>query len=469
MKIVKLTSLGEMRTYSPQMAAPYHNYILNNKVHANSHAVAYCLIAYRCLWLKAHYPAEWWATVMSWCDTKKLDRFMNSARSEDVKFGNIDVKRLSKNFTVVDGVVTPGLLGIKKVGESLAAPYIDDQDQHYESIDDFIEKRGKKHEPKPGVTPTKPKPNSTNKVIMERLIKLGAFRHIHENARATWLWYSYFYGDMDNGTIKKEFPELYIPELNINKTIEKILLDRQWNEKTIEAEKMRQIAEFKAMYPKRNKIPAKIANFKPVIAKAQTLRDTVMAMVKDYTITDLLAFEKEYLGYYWHSPTERYDLNKANSIANAKKVYKVMQAIEDLEDKGIIMLINAATKTTDKSKIEKIKSKMEEILTGEEAWAVNRYISTRGRIMIEGAISNIQEAKTKSGSRMCRLVVTDGKDETMLMLWEQTIKTFGVFDKDNGWKIGTGIRADVRYDMVRNSFTLANNISIALANPKSSD
>ena len=48
------------------MRSKYHNYLTstnNEVIHQNSHAVGYINISYRCLWLKTHFPAEWWAAV----------------------------------------------------------------------------------------------------------------------------------------------------------------------------------------------------------------------------------------------------------------------------------------------------------------------------------------------------------------------------------------------------------------------
>lgn len=291
MKIVEVKSLGLQQTYSPEMASKQHNYITasSNAIHKNSHSVAYSLVAYRCLYLKTYYPSEWWATVMSRCDRKKLTRFMEVARSENVKFGIFDPNHLTDGFVVLkndkgEDYVSPGLLGVKGV-KSKAQQYAGIG--NYQNIDEFIEAKGK------------------HKTTMERLIKLGTFTRFkgHENIKATWMWYQYQYSK----------------DSKIRADIKELLLTRQnWNDQTIKEEIERQAKEFKLLYPKR-KIPTKILNWKP---KPDDSRDNILALYKDdYSIKELLEFEKEYLGYYLRSPLDMYKLNGL-TIANAKKTYK---------------------------------------------------------------------------------------------------------------------------------------------------
>ena len=66
-------------------------------------------------------------------------------------------------------------------------------------------------------------------------------------------------------------------------------------------------------------------------------------------------------------------------------------------------------------------------------------------------ITSVEIAKTKNGSTMCKLTVTDGVQNILLIVWEQALRTF-----DN--KVlteGVGISAPVEYDEKRRSFNLA--------------
>lgn len=271
-----------------------------------SHATAYIIVAQRCLYLKAYYPAEWWAAVMSDCDTLKLAKYMGNARAEGVQFGSIDCDKLTLKFSVNGEVVTPGLTSIKnmdgKMAETMAANH-----SVYTDIDDFIAKNGK------------------GKIVCERLIKLGAFDKKHTNRKATWLWYQYEYGTDDDS---KEMRKL-------------IKCAYAWPLAAIEAERQRQAKEFYAQYPKRKVLPPKIAKWTPktpwpkaelklpdaydeaaweIAKNMQLTREQVMAITPgDFNLEELLTFERAYLGYTCHSPMDLYVHDTEASIASAKE------------------------------------------------------------------------------------------------------------------------------------------------------
>src|SRR5205814_2837666 len=83
-----------------------------------SHAACYALIAYRTAWLKANYPAEYMAALISSVmDTKdKVPFFV--ARCEEMGIGILppDVNLSDHEFIVVEGNVRFGLDAVKGVG-----------------------------------------------------------------------------------------------------------------------------------------------------------------------------------------------------------------------------------------------------------------------------------------------------------------------------------------------------------------
>ena len=277
-----------------------------------SHATAYIVVAHRCLWLKAYFPAEWWAAVMSYCDNDRLGRYIGCARVDGVKFGAFDVDYLTKNFTIVDGVdkdgdpikmVAPGIASIKGIGGT--ADHILESANTYTDIDDFVAKCGK------------------SKTICEALIKLGAFDKKHANRKATWSWYQYTYGsDDDSKALKKRIKCAF-----------------GWPKDEITKERDRQLAEYFVQYPNRKTIPAKLKNWLPKVPFKRTeyklpdvyseemylfaknieiTRDQVMSLFKnDYTLKEKLACEKEYLGYHFNSPMGMFK-HSDQTIAKAK-------------------------------------------------------------------------------------------------------------------------------------------------------
>lgn len=248
-----------------------------------SHSTSYIMIAWFTAWFKVHFAPEWWASVLSKCDPKPRAKYMNVARSEGINFGNINVESMSAKFSVDPTTlsITPGLLGMKGLGEkSLAKVQMEGK---YSNIDEFIAANGR------------------SKILMQRLILLGAFKKYHNNVKATWMWYLYNYAGSDEETKKiREYVK------------EKLSISDEENQKLKEI----QIAAFKKEYPKR-KIPNKILNYRK---KIDDDRESVMALFPDdYTNEDILRFEKQFLGYHWSNPLGMYKVDEYNTIANAKK------------------------------------------------------------------------------------------------------------------------------------------------------
>ena len=83
-----------------------------------SHAACYALIAYRTAWLKANYPAEYMAALISSVmDTKdKVPFFVNQAEAMGIEILPPDVNESDHEFMVVEGNIRFGLDAVKGVG-----------------------------------------------------------------------------------------------------------------------------------------------------------------------------------------------------------------------------------------------------------------------------------------------------------------------------------------------------------------
>ena len=84
-----------------------------------SHAVAYSVLSYQTAWLKAHYPAEFLAALLSSeiGDTDNVVRYINEARELGLEVLPPDVNESGFKFTVVaDRRIRFGLGAIKNVG-----------------------------------------------------------------------------------------------------------------------------------------------------------------------------------------------------------------------------------------------------------------------------------------------------------------------------------------------------------------
>ncbi len=294
-----------------------------------SHSISYCLVSYATAWLKTYFAPEWWTALMSDCHPDKLIRYMEVARSESwqpaeitycgnyrgnckkltkVEFGTLNINRLTTKFSVTGDIVNQGLIGVKGIGEKAAEIFQGEGD--YKDVDEFVAGDGKR-----------------SKIVMERLIKLGAFKHLHSNSKALWLWYQYKYC---SGCSKQEIKQ-------------KLLEAENWTEANIAKEIERWANEYKRNYPKRHKVPNKITKWRP---KPNDSREKVMALVKnDFSLKERLSFQKQFLGYWLEMPLDMYICSGNRNIARAKVLAKkkTVQAVVE----GVIIDINEGTTKTD--------------------------------------------------------------------------------------------------------------------------
>jgi DNA polymerase-3 subunit alpha len=86
-----------------------------------SHSVAYSIISYHTAWLKAHYPADFMAALLSAMigDTDSVVKYINEAREIGIDVLPPDVNESGYKFTVIeDKKIRFGLGGIRNIGRS---------------------------------------------------------------------------------------------------------------------------------------------------------------------------------------------------------------------------------------------------------------------------------------------------------------------------------------------------------------
>jgi len=139
-----------------------------------SHAACYALISYRTAWLKANYPAEYMAALISSVmDTKdKVPFFVNQAESMGIEILPPDVNLSDHEFVVVEGNIRFGLDAVKGVGYAAVEAIKTARDERsgdeaagrgsgpFTSLWDFCERVDGR---------------AVNKKAIEALIKCGAF------------------------------------------------------------------------------------------------------------------------------------------------------------------------------------------------------------------------------------------------------------------------------------------------------
>ncbi len=129
-----------------------------------SHAAAYAVVCYHTGYLKAHYPTEFMAALMTsdMGNQDKIVGYFTECRDLGIKVLGPDVNQSRKNFAVVDGAIRFGLAAIKNVGEGAVESVLEVRAETgpFQSFFDFC-RRVDLHK--------------VNKRMLEGLIKAGAF------------------------------------------------------------------------------------------------------------------------------------------------------------------------------------------------------------------------------------------------------------------------------------------------------
>ena len=136
-----------------------------------SHSVGYALIAYQTAWLKAHFPSEFMASVMS-CDlgnTDSIQVFVDDCRNIGLNILKPDVNKSSYRFEDIDSsTILYGLGAIKGIGESLVEKIVLEREKkEYKDLFDFCIRVGF---------------NRVNKRILTALIGSGAMDCLGERS-----------------------------------------------------------------------------------------------------------------------------------------------------------------------------------------------------------------------------------------------------------------------------------------------
>ncbi|MFP4073718.1 MAG: DNA polymerase III subunit alpha, partial [Actinomycetota bacterium] len=128
-----------------------------------SHAAGYGLVAYQTAYLKAHYPAEYLASLLT-ATKRDKDRtaiYLNECRQMGIEVLVPDVNESESDFTVRDRRIRFGLSAVRNVGEGVVEKIAEArEDGPFESFLDFVDRVDI---------------SALNRRTVESLIKAGAF------------------------------------------------------------------------------------------------------------------------------------------------------------------------------------------------------------------------------------------------------------------------------------------------------
>lgn len=145
---------------------PFAGYAFNK-----AHAVCYAFVAYRTAYMKANYPVEYYAALLSanMDDKDKLSVYVEDCRRLGIKVLPPDVNSSGVEFEVENGAIRLGLAAIKGCGRAIVEAVVQAREAGggFKDLCDFCERMQSC--------------SNVNRSTIECLIKVGAFSSIHPN------------------------------------------------------------------------------------------------------------------------------------------------------------------------------------------------------------------------------------------------------------------------------------------------
>jgi DNA polymerase-3 subunit alpha len=135
-----------------------------------AHSAAYAMIAFQTAYLKAHFPVESMAAILTseMGSTEEVVKYIAECRNQGIEILPPDINESDMDFTVVDGKIRFGMAAVKNVGQGAIESILEVRRQGgpFKSLYDFCERIDYR---------------KVNRRVIESLIKSGAF----DSTRAT--------------------------------------------------------------------------------------------------------------------------------------------------------------------------------------------------------------------------------------------------------------------------------------------
>jgi DNA polymerase III subunit alpha len=173
-KIVGRRYVGKENVYDIGVERDHNFAIKNGLVASNcfnkSHSTAYGYVTYQTAYLKANYPLEYMAALLTANsgDTDKVQKYINNCTSMGIQIDPPDINRSGLDFTPVGGKILFGFSAVRNVGQNAIASILAARDEggEFKSLGDFCDRIDLR---------------AVNRRTLESLISCGAFDKINSN------------------------------------------------------------------------------------------------------------------------------------------------------------------------------------------------------------------------------------------------------------------------------------------------
>ncbi len=295
-----------------------------------SHSVAYAYLAFQTAYLKAHFPEHFYAAVLSSeaQDAAKVFKYSKELKVQGIKLLPPDVNESYSGFTPLVEAIRYGLAAIKGLGQSTVNAIINArQSGPFTSFFDFVERI---------------EAGALNKRSLESLVTAGAFDSLKPTTRLLNEWRAALHGCIDPALAR-------------------------------------------AQRAKRERLQGQNGLF----GAAQDCAPEEVPAAKGWTVTELLAGEKNALGFYI----------TGHPLENYVDLLQSLKACKSIE------LPNQRS---------------------------------GGRVSIGGIISDLQSRTTKKGDRFALLRLEDESGGTKCVLWPETYRKHSMFVQNEAAVLITG-------------------------------
>jgi DNA polymerase III subunit alpha len=173
-KIIAKKSLGIQNVYDIGLAQD-HNFVIKKGFVASncfnkSHSTAYGYVTYQTAYLKANYPLEYMAALLTANsgDTDKVQKYISTCVTMGIQIEPPNVNRSGIDFTPSDGKIVFGLSAVKGLGQGAISSILEARsaDGEFKSLGDFCDRVDLR---------------AVTRKTMESLIYCGAFDTIEKN------------------------------------------------------------------------------------------------------------------------------------------------------------------------------------------------------------------------------------------------------------------------------------------------
>lgn len=170
--VISVRFVGNEDVYDIEMEDENHNFVANGIVTCNSHAAAYAINAYNSLWLKVHYPLEFWSVALSRASEDNFPQYVNEMQqTEGIEIKPVNINKSDINIVAdkKDNSIYWAINATKQVGEKAQNQIMEERSKNgeYFSLAEFIDRHTFKG-------------SAVNKSVIENLIYSGAFDMMDE-------------------------------------------------------------------------------------------------------------------------------------------------------------------------------------------------------------------------------------------------------------------------------------------------